>query len=52
LKARNKKNGARAKGILIDFVKDHLIPYIAQLKTTKNMFDALAGLFESNNSCR
>jgi hypothetical protein len=34
-KARHKKNEAKAKSILIDSIKDHLIPHIAELKTAK-----------------
>ena len=49
-KARHKKNDAQAKRILIDSTKDHLIPHIVELKTTKVMFDALVGLFESKNT--
>jgi len=31
-------------------VRDHLIPHNSKLKTTKDMFDALKKLFESNNT--
>lgn len=37
---------------MVDLVKDHLIPHIAPLKTTKEMYDALTGLFEINNPSR
>ena len=47
-----KKNERRDKRILIDSVKDHLIPHIARLETTKKMFDALVELFESKNTSR
>jgi hypothetical protein len=51
-KARHKKNEAKAKRILIDSVKYHLIPHIVELKTAKEMFDALVGLFERKNTSR
>jgi hypothetical protein len=51
-KARHKKNEAKAKRILIDSVKDHLIPHIVELKTAKEMFDALVELFESKNTSK
>jgi len=34
---------------LSDTVRSHLIPHIAELKTAKEMYDALVGLFESKN---
>ena len=34
-KATYKKNQDKEKSILFDSMKDHLIPYISQLKTTK-----------------
>jgi len=35
---------------MIDSVRDHLIPHIVELKTAKEMFDALVGLFERKNT--
>ena len=46
-KVANKKNQDKAKRILFDSVKDHLIPLISQLKTAKEVYDALTGLFEN-----
>jgi len=46
------RNERRAKRILIDYVKDHLIPHIARLESAKKMFDALVELFESKNNSR
>jgi hypothetical protein len=37
---------------LINFVRDHLIPHIFELKIAKEMFDAFVGLFESENTSR
>lgn len=38
-----------AKRILLDSVKDHLIPCIVRENTTKDMYDALETLFQSAN---
>jgi hypothetical protein len=35
------------KRILVDFVREHLIPHIAELKTAKEIYKALVKLFES-----
>jgi hypothetical protein len=51
-KSRHKKNEAKAKRILIYSIKYHLIPHIVELKTSKEMFDALVGLFESKNTSK
>ena len=51
-KAKYKKNEAKAKRILIDSVKDHLIPHIVELKTSKAKYDALVGLFERKTTSR
>jgi hypothetical protein len=39
---------AKAQRIIIDGVKDHLIPHLAKKKTTKE-WDALKNLFEAKN---
>ena len=51
-KSRHKKNEAKEKRILVDSIQDHLIPHIVEMKTAKQMYDALIGLFESNNPSR
>ena len=38
-----------AKRMLLDLVKDHLIPCIVRENTTKDMYDALEKLFQSVN---
>ena len=38
-----------AKRIIVDSVKDHLIPHVSSIKTPKAMFDALTKLFEGKN---
>ena len=45
-KALHKKKLAMAKRIIVDSMKDHLIPQVSSLKTPKEMFDALTNLFE------
>jgi 2-phosphoglycerate kinase len=42
-------NEAKAQRIILDGVKDHLIPHLVEKKTTKEMWDALKNLFEVKN---
>jgi hypothetical protein len=49
-KTQWKKNDTKARKIIIYSVKDHLIPHISSMKTSKEMFDALKKLFESKNT--
>jgi hypothetical protein len=51
-KAKYKKNEIKAKRILIDSIKDHLIPNVSELKTPKEMFDSLSRLYERKNTSR
>ena len=39
----------KAKRIIVDSIKDHLIPQVSSKKTQKEMFDALSNLFEGMN---
>jgi hypothetical protein len=48
-KGKYKKNLIRAKRIIADSIKDHLIPHVSSLKTPKEMFDALSHLYEGRN---
>ena len=48
-KALNKKKLVMEKRIIVDSIKDHLIPQVSSLKTHKSMFDALTKLFEGKN---
>ena len=48
-KALHKKNSIKDKRIIVDSIKDHLIPQVSSLKTPKSMFDALTNLFEGKN---
>jgi hypothetical protein len=49
-KEKFKKNEVKAKRILADSIKDHMIPNVSELKTPKEMFDALTRLYESKNT--
>jgi hypothetical protein len=46
-KTKHKKNEKKAKRIVSDSVKDHLIPHIYELQTTGQMYEALSRLYES-----
>ena len=48
-KEKHKKSLVKAKRIIVDYIKDHLIPHVSSLKTPKQMFDALSRLYEGNN---
>ena len=48
-KALLKKNLVKAKKIIVDTIKDHLIPYVSSLNTPKYMFYSLTKLFEEKN---
>ena len=45
IKALHKKNLVKAKKIIADSIKDHLILEVSSLKTPKEMFDSLNKLF-------
>ena len=40
---------AKAQRVVLDGVKDHLIPHLAEKKTAKEMWDTLNQLFEAKN---
>ena len=48
-KALHKKKMVMEKRIIVDSIKDHLIPQVSSLKTPKAMFDYLTKLFEGKN---
>ena len=48
-KSLHKKNLVKAKSIIVDSIKDHLVPHVSSLKTPKEMFDSLTKLFEGEN---
>ena len=45
----HKKKLVMEKRIIVDSIKDHLIPQVSSLKTPKAMFYALTKLFEGKN---
>jgi hypothetical protein len=48
-KEKHQKDTIKAKRIIADSIKDHMIPYVSSKKALKEMFDALARLYEGNN---
>jgi putative lipoic acid-binding regulatory protein len=44
-----KDNDINAMSIIVDSIKDHLIPYISHLDSSKKMYDALTNLFSVRN---
>ena len=44
-----KDNDIDAMSIIVDSTKDHLIPYILHLDSSKKMYDALTNLFSVRN---
>jgi hypothetical protein len=48
--AAHRKREVKAKWLLLDSVKDHLIPHISKKKTAKEMYEALVGLYLSGNA--
>ena len=48
-KALQKNNLVKAKKIIADSIKDHLVPQVSSLKTPKEMFDSLTKLVEGKN---
>jgi hypothetical protein len=48
-KEKHQKETIRAKRIIVDSIKDHMIPYVSSKKTPKEMFDALNRLYEGKN---
>jgi hypothetical protein len=51
LEAHRKKE-IKVERVLLDFVKDPLIHHLTENKTSKEMFDSLVSLFQSNNMNR
>ena len=48
-KEKHKKDVVKAKRIIVDSIKDHLIPRVSLKNTRKEMFNAPTSLFESKN---
>jgi hypothetical protein len=51
-KEKYKKDMIKAKRIISDSIKDHLIHQVSSKNTTKDMFDALTRLYEGKTSTR
>jgi hypothetical protein len=49
LLADHKKKMVKVKQVILDSVKDYLIPHIAKKTTGKDVFDALVILYQSEN---
>ena len=48
-KPRWRKNDAKARRILVDSVRDHLVPQTSENMTTRKMFKILKKIFEHGN---
>jgi hypothetical protein len=48
-KDKYKKDMIKAKRIIADSIKDHLIPQVSSKNTPKDMFDALTRMYEGKN---
>jgi hypothetical protein len=48
-KTKHKKNEKKVKRIVSNSVKDHLIPHIYKLQTTRKMYEALSRLYGSKD---
>jgi hypothetical protein len=44
-----KDSDINAMSIIVDSIKDHLIPYISHIDSSKKMYDALTNLFSVRN---
>ena len=49
-KTKYKKGEVKAKSIIIDSIQKHLVAYISDLGTSKEMYDKLIGMFKVNNA--
>lgn len=43
-KIKFEKDEITARSIIVDSIRDHLIPHMANLNSSKKMYDALIGL--------
>ena len=48
-KAKHKKDMVKAKRIIVDSIKDHLIHHISSLSSPKKMMETLTRMFEGSN---
>ena len=49
VKSLHMKNLVKAKNIIVDSIKDHIIPQVSSLNIPKEMFDSLTKIFEGKN---
>ena len=49
-KTKCKKGEVKAKKIIRDSIQKHLVAYISELGTSKEMYDKLVGMFKANNA--
>ena len=47
-----KKEDAKARRIILDGVKDHIVPHISELDTAKEMWDAILNLYQNATTNR
>ena len=50
--AQHNKKDAKAKRIILEEVKDHIIPHLSSKKTAKEMWSAIIGLYQSTSEAR
>ena len=50
--ATYKKEDAKARRIILDGVKDHIVPHISELDTAKKMWDAILNLYQNATTNR
>jgi hypothetical protein len=50
--ADHNKKDVKARRIILDAVKDHVIPHLSGKKTTRDMWEALTKLYQSDNQNR
>ena len=48
-KASHKRIMDKSKRIIVEYMKDHLIPHVSVFKTPKEVYDALTKMFEGKN---
>jgi hypothetical protein len=47
--AKHEAREAKAMWMILDSVRDHLIPHLSEKKSANAMFSTLTNLFQSNN---
>jgi tryptophan 2,3-dioxygenase len=47
--APHEKKGIKAQRVIMDAMKDHLIPHVVEKQSTREMFKVLVDLFQSDN---